>query len=150
MPGALMPAWGCSQGGETGPSSQFPLCFSSTPRQAVHGSPGMLEETSRAGSPCCNPAALFHTAGPMEQGVHRAIPSPAALRVGAGEAGDRLGPQRYFPATLATSGVAMLLVAAVDALTVSVLAGPGCQSERCSSSKSCAECECWKRGRGKV
>lgn len=63
----------------------------------------------------------------MEQGVYGAIPSPAALRAGAREEDERLGVQRYFPATLAASGIAIPLVAAVDALTVSVLAGPGCQ-----------------------
>lgn len=60
---------------------------------------GMLEETSRAGNPCCNLATLSLTAGPMEQRLYGAIPSPAALRTGAGEGDERLGARRYFPAT---------------------------------------------------
>lgn len=99
---------------------------------------GMVEETNRTGSPCCSRAMLFHTAGPTEHGVYGAILSPAALRAGAREADEQLGMHRYFPDTLAASGIAIPLVAAVDTLTVSVLVGPGCQSERCSSSKSCA------------
>lgn len=96
----------------------------------------MVEEINRAGSPCCSRATLFHTAGPTEHGVYGAIPSPAALRAGARKADEQLGVHWYFPVTLAASSIAIPLVAAVD--TVSVLVGPGCQSERRSSSKSCA------------
>ncbi|XP_041273422.1 uncharacterized protein LOC121342807 [Onychostruthus taczanowskii] len=47
------------------------------------------------------------------------------------------------PATLAASGGVESLVTAVVTVTIVVLAGPGCQSS--SSSKDCAEHECWSK-----
>lgn len=90
---------------EPGLPSRFPPCSTTTPRQVVLAALGMLEETCQASSLCCNWPCFF----PYGAGVSGAIPSPAALGAGAGEADEGLSLRWYFPATLAASGLSQLL-----------------------------------------